>query len=740
MHISVLFQLKIYGIKMLSISCVISFIIIKTAASASEFPVFTLAKRDLNIYKIDIPHNSNSPLPDEVWSKVKTIGSLHQIFPSEYQRTTFKNEIKVAYDQNNIYIKAILFDDDMANISRNVMSKGQSIWQDDLFAVVLDPFNGKTNGYYFATNANGFKEEGLIANNNKYLGNWDGVWRVITTVKEQYWSVEMVIPFKTLSFDKDNTQWGINFLREVKQPEQIYYWTSHGNTPTPWAPEHAGNIAPIIGITQGAGLDIKLSASFTQQQTPLVKNSTTAEPSLDIVYKPTSAISTSLTINTDFSATEIDQQQINLSRFSLFTPEKRDFFLQGADIFEFGNIDTNGRPFFSRKMGLSALGIPLKINVGTKVTGQVDNTRFGLLAVNQELNHLSNKSNTLAVARVNHQFDYEYSLGLISTYGNPDNKEFNSLIGIDGQYRNKSLLNGELIEIKGWYQKTMTDEAENRINANAYNIGVYLPNEKINAKLAFTRIDKNFNPALGFINRNNIEKIDGWLSITNPFTVQWIDKLYHNAYFDHVTELGGDVSSKYYSLDLLDLTTKEQQYFLVTYQYTFEHIKEPFSLLGKLEVPIGKYNNTQWQLSTSSDNSKTVSYGFQWQNGTYFHGDIDGKIFDITTNFNRFIKLSVELGNTKIEFPEEKFTIKTASLKIDIAFSPELFWNNWVQFNNVDNEISLYSRLVWQRSPYNSFNFVINQHYFKKEDFLGHERFNKEYQDVIMKLSYMWRF
>lgn len=731
------------------IRCLFIFIAMSSfKLSATSFPVFTLNNKGstLDIVRIEAVPLSDGTLPADVWLAVNEIGSLHQIFPKEYQVAALKSEIKIVYDKDNIYIKAKLFDNDMPNISRNVMSKGQDIWQDDLFAIVLDPFNGNTNGYYFSTNANGFKEEGLIANNRNYMGNWDGLWHVKTTVFSSYWTVEMAIPFKSLSFDVTNKQWGINFLREVKQPEKIYYWASHGNTSYPWAPEHAGNVSPIHNISQGAGLDIKLSTSFAQQKSPLVGESNTTEPSLDIIYKPTPAISTSLTFNTDFSATEVDQQQVNLTRFSLFTPEKRDFFLQGADIFEFGDIGTNARPFFSRKMGLSKSGVPLDINVGSKVTGQIDNIRFGGMVVNQDLETLpsatqsESKTNTLAVARVNTQLNEEYTVGFISTYGNPNNENFSSLIGIDSQYRNKALLDGEVFEINGWYQQSINEEANQDIRGNAYNLGFYLPNERINAKLAYTNIDALFDPALGFINRNNIEKIDGWISNTSSVKARWIDKLYHNAYFDYVKERGGNVVSKYYAFDIIDLTTTEQQYFRLTYQYTFEHIIEAFSLVDELWVSGGKYDNAQWQLATSSDRSKSFSYGLQWHKGDYFQGDMNYIAVDITTNINRFVIISAEFDERDISFPQQKFTVKTASLKVDIAFSPELFWNNWVQYNNVSDEISVYSRFVWQRTPFNSFNVVVNQGYIKGNDALEHNGFNKASQDIILKLSYMWRF
>lgn len=720
--------------------------------SAINFPVFTIDNQNstLDMFRIEATPLSDGTLPADAWLKVNQIGNLHQISPNEYQEVELKSEIKIAYDKDNIYIKAKLFDNDMPNLSRNVMSKGQEIWQDDIFGIVLDPFHDSANGYYFATNANGFKEEGLIANNRNYMGNWDGLWQVKSTVFSNYWTVEMAIPFKSLSFDISNELWGINFIREVKQPEQIYYWTSHGNTPSPWAPEHAGDISPIKKISQGAGLDIKFSTSFVQQKQRLMEGSVNIEPSLDLIYKPTPSISTSLTFNTDFSATEVDQQQINLTRFSLFTPEKRDFFLQGADIFEFGDIGTNARPFFSRTMGLSKSGIPLDINVGSKITGQIDNVRFGALVINQDMktspsgvsldSNPGNDTTTLAVTRINAQLNDEVSLGLISTYGNPNNENFSSLVGMDSQYRNKSLLDGEVIEIKGWFQQSVNKEASHDKRGNAYSVGFYLPNEQINAKLAYTNIDALFEPALGFVNRNNIEQIDGWVSQTSQIKAPWLDKLYHNFYFDYVKDRRGSVASKHYGLDIIDLTTSTQQYFKLTYQYTFEDVKESFNLVKQLQVPVNKYNNLQWQFTTSSDRSKSFSYGLQWHKGEYFQGNMDYKAIDITTNINRFIKVSAEFDERKIHFSHQNFTVKTASLKIDIAFSPELFWNNWFQYNNVSNELSVYSRFVWQRTPLNSFNVVVNQNYIKSDDRFEDNSFNKQSQDIIVKLSYMWRF
>jgi len=724
------------------------FMINPSLASSDNFPTFTLdEKSKISLVTLELKKSPkiDGVTADNVWSQVELIGEMHQIFPAEYQEAHFRNQIKVSRDKNNLYIMANLYDDDIKNISRNAMSRGQNIRQDDFFGVILDPFNDKTNGYYFSINANGFKEEGLIANNRKYMGDWDGIWHAKTSIHNEYWSIEIAIPFKSLSFNQSNAEWGINFVRQVKQPEQTYYWSSHGKTPTPWAPEHAGKINNMSGISQGIGLDLKLSASIFQQKYLNEANKTSTEPSLDITFKPTPAMTTSLTFNTDFSATEIDQQQINLTRFSLFTPEKRDFFLQGADIFEFGDISANAKPFFSRKMGLSTSGSPLSINLGSKITGQLDNTRFAFLAINQDLYASSSKTNTLAVSRLNTQLNNEFSAGFISTYGDPNSENNSWLLGIDGQYRNKSFFDGQVFELKTWAQTTINERENKNIKGDAYSVGLYFPNELLNAKLAYSYIGRSFDPRLGFINRTNIEQIDGWLSIDSPFKGRVVSSSYHTINFDVVKEINGSISSKYLSFDLVEITTMAQNYLKLSYKNDFEHILNSFLLVGKLTVPSGKYQNSQWQFSTSSDRSKLVSYGLQWLKGSYFHGDVDYKAFDVSTNINRFIKMSANISARRIAFPENSFTIKSASFKLDIAFSPDLFWNNWFQYNNVSNELSIFSRLVWQQSPLNAFNLVINQNYIDRNELdhknqLRHSGFKIQQQDTIIKMSYLWRF
>jgi hypothetical protein len=262
------------------------------------------------------------------------------------------------------------------------MIQGKLFFSDDRFWVMLDSFNSKRNDYFFQVNANGIRRDALRENNSRFIDEWAAIWYAESAIHEGGWATEIAIPFKSISFAPDSDTWGINFGRGIIRKQEFAMWSSHERQD--W-PAYSGEVTGIEEIEQGLGLDIVPSVSLGQSRDLVLGDSNSSfEPSLDIRYRITPSLAATFTINTDFSTAEIDDQQVALDRFSLFFPEKRDFFLQDAGIFEFGNINTNGRPFFSRRIGLSADGEPIGIVAGAKLTGRIRNFNLGALAIRQE--------------------------------------------------------------------------------------------------------------------------------------------------------------------------------------------------------------------------------------------------------------------------------------------------------------------------------------------------------------------
>ena len=283
-------------------------------------------------------------LDEDVWKQAAVVDDLTAyvpipgVQPSEYSR------FLVYYDEDALYIGAELNDRSVGKIVRRQLIQNQAVFDDDHIQIMLDPYDTRRGGYLFYVNPNGVQRDGLVFGNNRFNMNWDGIWQAKSAVSEGGWSVELALPFKTLSFDPKRGSWGINLARAVRRNGEEVAWSYREARPTLDA---MGLMQGLDGIRTGRGLDVVASAAATERKDFITADGTSdLEPSLDVFYRLTPSLTGALTLNTDFSATEVDDRQVNLTRFSLFFPEKRDFFLQDADIFEFGELSQNGRPFF----------------------------------------------------------------------------------------------------------------------------------------------------------------------------------------------------------------------------------------------------------------------------------------------------------------------------------------------------------------------------------------------------------
>ncbi len=308
--------------------------------------------------------------------------TFEQFQPGNGDPPTEKTEFLVAIDDENLYIGARLYDSDPAGIKRSQLVQGAAVVNDDYFEVLLDPYNNRRTGYIFYVNPNSVQRDGLLFGGMSFNMDWDGIWEGRADVNEQGWTAEIAIPFKTLSFDPSNDTWGLNLVRAIRRKREEVAWSQNDRRITM---DVTGEIRGMGGLDQGRGIDVVPSMALSQRERFLANDSTLLpKPSLDVFYRITPSLAAALTVNTDFSATDVDDRQVNLTRFSLFFPEKRDFFLEDSEVFEFGGLSQNGRPFFSRTIGLSATGQPIDLDVGGRLTGKIGRYTVGALAVRQE--------------------------------------------------------------------------------------------------------------------------------------------------------------------------------------------------------------------------------------------------------------------------------------------------------------------------------------------------------------------
>jgi len=336
-------------------------------------------RKSFDISRTDSAPVIDGKLDDDVWKYATTINDFHMTSPTDGATPTESTVVWVAFDDEFLYIAADMRDSDPSEIRAKQMIQGKMFFSDDRFWVTIDSFNTKRNDYFFQVNANGVRRDALRENNARFIEEWSAIWQAESAVHEHGWATEIAIPFKSISFAPDSDTWGINFGRGIVRKQEFNMWASHERQD--W-PAYGGEVSGIDDIEQGLGLDVVPSINLNQARDVQAGTDDVGfEPSLDVRYRITPSLSATFTLNTDFSTVEVDEQQIALDRFSLFFPEKRDFFLQDAGIFEFGNIDTNGRPFFSRRIGLSANGEEVGIDAGIKLTGRVGDFNIGALAI-----------------------------------------------------------------------------------------------------------------------------------------------------------------------------------------------------------------------------------------------------------------------------------------------------------------------------------------------------------------------
>ncbi|MCH8059801.1 MAG: carbohydrate binding family 9 domain-containing protein [Proteobacteria bacterium] len=411
-------------------------------------------------------------LDEDVWNSAAIVDDFHQSIPTDGGPPTEQTVVRVMYDDEYLYIAADLRDSDATAIRALQLIQGKQFFSDDRFWVTLDSFNNKRNDYFFQVNANGIRRDALRENNSRFIDEWATIWYAESQVHADGWATEIAIPFKSISFAPNSDTWGINFGRGIVRKREFNMWSSYDRQD--W-PAYSGEVSGIRDIEQGLGLDVVPSVNLSQSR-DLVLGSDTSnfEPSLDIRYRITPSLSATFTINTDFSTAEVDEQQIALDRFSLFFPEKRDFFLQDAGIFEFGDIDANGRPFFSRRIGLGEEGQPIGLTGGAKVTGRIGDYNIGALAIRQEANGNIDATDLFVIRGFRNVLE-ESAIGFIVTHGDPTSNDNNSLIGVDLLYRNSDGPFGQIFKGTFWAQQS--DSATVNDDNRAFSASFEIPSD-----------------------------------------------------------------------------------------------------------------------------------------------------------------------------------------------------------------------------------------------------------------------
>jgi hypothetical protein len=688
-------------------------------------------------------------LDEAIWERADVITDFHQTRPGNGTPPSEVTEVYLLFDDRALYVGARMFDSEPERIAAPTVRHGQGLGSDDRLVVILDPFNTRRGGYRFETNLNGVRHEALYENINSFQSEWTAIWATAAAVFEGGWTAELEIPFKTLSFDPDIDTWGFNFGRGIRRRGEEVAWVSRNRT---YNPSILGSATGFSGISQGRGLDVVPSASLNHQRA-FARSATesTAEPSLDVYYRLTPSLNSSLTVNTDFSAAEVDDRQVNLTRFNLFFPEKRDFFLNDADLFEFGRVgasgnsatsastDNNGRPFFSRRLGLSPSGQPVDLKYGGKITGRVGRWSVGALAVRQDESAIVS-ARTAVVARVTANVLRESSLGAIVTGGDPTSNRSNALVGLDFRYLNTRLPGGRVLEADAWLQHSRSEDVSGR--QSAFGLGVNLPNNSgWRGGVGIKALQENFNPALGFVSRAGVRDATASVGYTHFTPGLFLQSVFSGVDAQRIDLLDGGLQSQVIVARLLEMRTNAGEQLSVQYVATRETITEPFTIYEepsrRVIVPPLDYSFHETAMTASTAGQRTFSGNLTYRSGDFYSGERRNIGGQVSWKQSRYFAMTIRYDWNDIDLPEGSFITRLARLSTEVNFSSTLYWISLIQYDNVSEVIGVNSRLRWIPTAGQEALFVVNH---RLEDRDRHDGFRSELLDLSGKLSYTFRF
>src|SRR5690349_11813433 len=506
----------------------VSLVCLVAAISAAEAqtPPEQLARPMVTAVRLDDGESItlDGRLDEPVWQRAIPAADFKQQIPQTGAPPTEPTEVRFAFTRDALYMGVNCFDDEPNKLLGNTMKRDEGLGADDRFIWEFDTFLDARNGYYFEMNPSGLMADALMSPAGQTNREWDGIWNAHVHRSEMGWTIEIEIPFRTLNFDPNAEAWGVNFQRTVRRKNEESYWTGWGLNQG-LRIQYTGLLLGIRDVSQGHGLELRPYGVATALASPgrgSTATTTNADAGVDLYYSVTPALRANLTVNTDFAQTEVDQRQVNLTQYSLFFPEKRGFFLEGASFFDFASFENNFNrnvavvPFFTRRIGLDANGDPQKIDVGVKLTGQAGRQNIGLMQIRTGRDD-GTAGEDFTALRVRRNVLRESYVGLLYTRRDARTDEeasafiaplgtFAALntLGADFRLGTTTFRANQNMFLTGFYLATTNPAKTGK--SGAWGANFEYPNDRYIGRFNYREVQENYDPAVGFTLRNGYRR------------------------------------------------------------------------------------------------------------------------------------------------------------------------------------------------------------------------------------------
>ena len=686
---------------------------------------------------LDGPLEINGTLDEEVYGTVPALSGFIQQMPNEGQPATERTEAWVLYDESNIYVSARVWNSvpESQWIANEMQRDSFQLINNDSISVTFDTFYDRRNAFGFMVNPIGGFFDMQLTNEGNPNQDWNPIWDVQTGRFDGGWSVEMQIPFKSIRFQPGESQvWGLQLGRTIRWKNESVYLTPVSIAAQPGMFRVSAS-ATMTGLEVPAGnrtFEIKPyaigSLATDRNAVPLINNKGAGDFGVDVKYGLTENLTADLTYNTDFAQVEVDEQQVNLTRFSLFFPEKREFFLEGRGIFDFGRgvifggmgggPGGGGRPgsmsffgggdvptiFFSRRIGLES-GRSVPILGGGRLTGKVGDFTVGALNIQtDDASSLDVASTNFTTLRVKRDLLRRSSVGAIFTGRSVSiaGDGSNEVYGVDGVFSFYDNLN-----FSGYYARSETPGLDGE---NESYQGVFTYNGDLYAVgIDHLLVGDNFNPEMGFIRRDDFRRTFVQAQYSpRPSGLAAVRQFTWGGSLDYIETVGGGVESRI-AKGSFETEFENSDRFMADVQQNYEFLETPFRISSDVTIPVGGYQFQDYFASYQMGAQRRLSGSLTFQRGEFYDGDITavgysrGRI-EITPQFSFEPSVSVN----RITLPQGTFTTKLATSRITYTLTPRMFFSGLLQYNSTQNVLSTNFRLRWEYQPGSELFIVYN--------------------------------
>ena len=661
---------------------------------------------------------------DMAWSDLAPIKSFTQQRPKEDAPASQGTEVYVGFTDTHLYIGVVCHEENPNDIIVTGKERDASLNNSDSFRMVIDSFGNGQTGFVFGTNPSGLEYDGQASNESRssfsqdggFDLNWDTSWQVEATIGDFGWSAEMAIPFSSLRYPSDEVQtWGFNFQRTMQKRKEVVYWAPIPRQYQLSRMSLAGSISGIV---------LPHQRSFTMTPYILSKSTRPAgdddqEFGLDIKYSITPSLTLDATLNTDFAQVEVDQQQVNLDRFSLFFPEKRPFFQENSSQFEVGTSRT--QLFFSRRIGIGPDGEAIPIAGGLRVSGKVNgSTNIGLLAMQtEEVTGVAPK-NDFAVARINQELKGRSAIGMLlvnRSGGETDNQTY----AIDGRWGID-----ENTTLSGFVARTKTPGISK--DDHAYHIFASYITQDWTFRGNITEVGEGFNPEVGFLSRKGFRQFEifGLHSIRPASKKSRVLEYRPHASYRGYWDFDGFHETGRLHLDHV-IEWKSGGSTGLVLNHIHEGVRSPFEISDGVIVPAGDYND--WELHTSASNDKgaPLTYGASVTTGGFFGGDRLALSPNVGFRINDAFSANLSWNYNDVELPTGNFNVGLTNLSLSYSFTPKMSVAALIQYDDRDNVLATNLRFSWIQDANAGLFVVYNE---TDEDSPGSSR-----RELIIKYS-----